>query len=261
AHAAGFLAVEGRLDPPVAVPADRLNELFQAPESEFTSKRNDLAKSLREDGEGEAADWVKSLKKPSKAAWLVNQLAARKPKEVAELLEAGEELRHAQQELLAGAPDRNKLRDAAASEQRVIDSLMRTAEAIGREHKAGAQILTRVGETLQAASGDPDVAEAIENGHLLKEQRSVGLAGGLTVAPAAKATAKAKDKAEAESRARAETAKRRKAAERELASAEKRLAKERDALERVREKVSEQERKAHSAELDANAARRALDEI
>src|SRR5262249_51331604 len=85
--------------------------------------------------------------------------------------------------------------DAAASEQRVIDSLMRTAEAIGREHKAGAQILTRVGETLQAASGDPEVGEAIENGHLLKEQRSVGLAGGLTVAPPATATAKGKAKA------------------------------------------------------------------
>jgi hypothetical protein len=242
------------------VPADRLDQLFRAPEEEFTAKRNELARSLREDGEGEAADWLKSLKKPSKAAWLVNQLATRKPKEVGELLEAGAELRQVQEEMLAGAPDRDKLRDAAASEQRVIDSLLRTAEAIGREHGVGSQILTRVGETLQAASSDTDVAEAIERGHLVKEQRAagVGLAGAMP-APA-KDKAKGKDDV-AEQRARAETAKRRKAAERELATVEKRLEKERDGLERAREKVEEHERRVHSAELDANAARRALDEL
>jgi hypothetical protein len=241
------------------VPADGLDKLFRAPESEFTSKRNELARSLREDGDGEAADWVKTLKKPSKAAWLVNQLASRKPKEVGELLEVGAELRQVQEEMLAGAPDRDKLRDAAASEQRVIDSLLRTAEAIGREHGVGSQILTRVGETLQAASSDPDVAEAIERGHLVKEQRAsgIGLAGAMP-APA-KGTVKKDDTAER--RAREETAKRRKAAEHELATAEKRLEKERDGLERAREKVEEHERRVHSAELDANAARQALDEL
>src|SRR5262245_56121499 len=99
------------MKPPKGVPADQLDGLFRAPESEFTGKRNELAKSLREDGESEAAAWVKSLKKPSRAAWLVNQVSARKPKEIGQLLEVGEELRKAQEEMLAGAPDREKLRD------------------------------------------------------------------------------------------------------------------------------------------------------
>jgi len=43
--------------------------------------------------------------------------------------------------------------------------------------------------------------------------------------------------------------------------AEKRLDRERTALEKAREKVEEAERRVHEAELDSHAARRALDEI
>src|SRR4029450_6163982 len=141
--------------PPKGVPSDQLDRLYHGPLEEFTPARNDLAKALRSGGKTEAADWVKSLTKPSRAAWLVNQLAVRKPEGIAELLEAGRELRAAQEEMLAGAPDRDQLREAARSEQGTVDSLLRTAEAIGREHGVGEQILTRVGETLQGGGGDP----------------------------------------------------------------------------------------------------------
>ena len=124
-------------DPPKAVPGEAVDRLFHGPLEEFTSARNELAKSLRSEGTLEAADWVKGLKKPTRAAWLVNQLAVRKPKEVAKLLEAGADLRRAQEEMLAGAPDREALRKAARREQEAVDWLARTAEAIGREHKAG----------------------------------------------------------------------------------------------------------------------------
>src|SRR5512133_1155084 len=81
---------------PMALPDDALDGLYHGPLEEFTSARNELAKSLRSDGEAAAADEVKALRKPSRAAWLVNQLGVRKPKEVGELLEVGEELRAAQ---------------------------------------------------------------------------------------------------------------------------------------------------------------------
>src|SRR3954453_21727785 len=96
---------------------------------------------------------------------------------------------------MAGSPDRAKMREAAQREQKAIGSLTRAAEAIGGEHGGGAQILTRVGETLQAAAGDPEVAEAIERGRLTREQRAatVGLVG--TAAPPARASRKgAKDR-------------------------------------------------------------------
>ena len=249
--------------PPKGVPREQLDRLYHGPLEEFTSGRNELAKSLRSDGNAQAADWVKGLTKPSRAAWLVNQLSARKSDEIAELLETGRELRAAQEEMLAGSADREKLREAARHEQRIVESLLRTAEALGREHGVGAQILTKVGETLQAASSDPDVAEAIEAGRLTREQRaaSIGLVGPATpVAPKRKG-ARAKEGEAKERRARQQKAKRRQAAERELATAERKLEGERGKLERAREAVEEAERKVHQAELDARSARRALDEL
>jgi hypothetical protein len=249
-------------DPPDGVPEEALSGLFHGPLEEFTSSRNELARSLRSGGDAAAADWVKGLQKPTRAAWLVNQLAARKADEVAGLLEVGRELRAAQEEMLAGSTDRAKLREAAGREQKAVDSLLRTAEAIGREHGVGAQVLTRVGETLKAVAGDPEVAEAIERGRLTREQRaaSIGLVGSAT--PASPATRKkGSDREAAERKARQKEAKRRQAAERELAAAERKLERERAALERGREKVEEAERRVHSAELDAHAARRKLDEL
>jgi hypothetical protein len=246
----------------VDISHEGLDALYHGPLEEFTSARNELAKSLRSDGDAAAADRLKALKKPSRAAWLVNQLAVAKADEVAELLETGDQLRAAQEEMLAGSTDREKLREAARREQKAVDSLVRAADAIGREHGVGAQILTRVGETLQAAAGDPDLAEAIRSGHLTREQRaaSIGLVGPAT--PASPSTRKkGKDREAAERRARQQQAKRRKEAERRLAAAEKRLERERTALERAREKVEESEQRVHDAELDAHAARRALDEI
>jgi hypothetical protein len=247
---------------PEGVPEKELAELFHGPLEEFTPARNELAKSLRSDGDAEAADWVKGLKKPSRAAWLVNQLAVRKPKEVGRLLKAGRELRAAQEEMLAGAADREKLREAASAEQEAIDSLLGTAEAIGREHGVGAQILTRVEETLRAASGDPEVAEAIEKGLLQREQRAagIGMVGEVTTKPPARGRKKGEREA-AEHRQREQRAKRRKEAERKLAAAEKKLEREQAKLERAREKVEEADQAVHAAELDAHAARRALDEI
>jgi hypothetical protein len=248
--------------PPKGVPEKELSELFHGPLEEFTPARNELAKSLRSDGRSEAADWVKALKKPSRAAWLVNELSVRKPKDVALLLKVGEELRAAQEEMLSGAADRDKLREAASAEQETIDSLLGTAEAIGREHGVGAQIMTRVEETLRAASGDPEVAKAIEKGRLQREQRAagIGLVGAATATPPKRARRQGEREA-AERRTRQQQAKRRNEAERKLAAAEKRLEREQAKLERARETVSDAEQAVHDAELDAHAARRALDEI
>jgi hypothetical protein len=248
--------------PPEDVSSDQLDHLYHGPIEEFTQARNELAKSLRSDGKGAAADWVKGLKKPSRAAWLVNQLAVRKSDEIAELLATGRELRAAQEEMLAGSTDRAKLREAAHREQQVVDSLVRTAEAIGREHGVGAQILTRVGETLQAASSDPEVAEAIEAGRLTREQRaaSIGLVGPATPAKPRGKSAREQEKEAKERRSRQQQAKRRKESERKLAAAERTLERERTNLEKAREAVEEAEQRVHSAEHDAHAARRALED-
>ncbi len=241
------------LNPPAGIPPTALDGLYRVPLEEFTAARNELAKEL-------GSDWVKGLQKPSRAAWLVNQLSVKEAAQVAELLELGKELRLAQEEMLAGSPDRGKLREAARREQRTVDSLTRAAEAIGAEHGVGPQILTRVGETLQAAAGDPELAEAIERGRLTREQRAASVGGIGTAAPAAPSTRKkGKHREAAERRERQQQAKRRQAAERKLAAAEKRLERERAKLERARDALEDAEGRVHDAELDAHAARRELD--
>jgi hypothetical protein len=255
--------VEGKVEsPPKGVQQKKLDELYHGPLEEFTPGRNELAKSLRSDGDAEAADWVRGLQKPSRAAWLVNQMAVRKPKDVTRLLKVGDELRAAQEEMLSGSADRAKLREAASAEQETIDSLLGTAEAIGREHGVGAQILTKVEDTLRAASADPELAEAIEKGRLVREQRAsgIGLVGAATARPPARGR-KQDERKDADRRARQQQAKRRKEAERKLATAEKKLEREQAKLEAAREKVEDAEQSVHDAELDAHAARRALDEI
>ena len=42
--------------PPKDVPEKKLDELFHGPLEEFTAARNELAKSLRSDGDAEAAE-------------------------------------------------------------------------------------------------------------------------------------------------------------------------------------------------------------
>ena len=243
------------LAPPKGVPEEAIDRLYKGPLEEFTAARNALAKELD-------SDWAKGLPKPTRAAWLVNQLAARKAAEVAELLVLGRELRAAQEEMLTGSIDRDKLRETAQREQRAVESLTRAAEAIGREHGAGAQILTRVGETLQAAAGDPVLAEAIERGRVVREQRAASVGLLVTAAPAPRSGRKrSKDREAAERRARQQQAKRRKATERKVATAERELERERAKLERARETVEGAERRVHEAELDAHAARRELDEL
>src|SRR5688500_7360801 len=82
---------------------EELEPLYLQPPERFTETRNALAKRLREEGDREAADEVKRLKRPSPAAWLVNQLGLREPTEVEKLLETGARLREAGDAMLAGA--------------------------------------------------------------------------------------------------------------------------------------------------------------
>lgn len=265
---------------PKAVPEERIDALYHGPLEEFTGARNELARELRAGGKGDAADWVKALRKPTRAAWVVNQLRARRREDLADALERGAELRGLQEKLLAGKVDRERLREAARAEQRAIESLMRTAEAIAREHGAGPQILDRVAETLQAAASDPGVAEAIEQGRLEREARAtslglVGPADSAAKAPPRSKAAKGSEKAKAgkretgraakaeraEREARREAGRRRRAAARALATAEKRIDRERGMVERLRGEVAERERRIADAEAEAERAREELKKL
>src|SRR4051812_417513 len=93
---------------------ERTARLYGLPLAEFTPERNALAAELSREGARERAAAVKALRKPSAAAWAVNQLVRAEPDLVEALLGAGGELRQAHRQAAAGrrAPE---LRAAAGA--------------------------------------------------------------------------------------------------------------------------------------------------
>lgn len=249
--------------PPGGVPEELLDPLYGGSLGGFTAARNDLAKSLRADAQRDAADWVKGLRKPSRAAWIANQLSRRRAADVKRLLEGGEELRALQERLLEGTADSAKLRKAASAEQRTIDRLMKAAREIGAEHGAGATVLDRVAETLQAASADPALGAALRLGRLTRERRasSLGLPGAGSGAAPPKRKRGSSDAKAAERRARSVAARERRAAAKEVAAAERRLERARIAVDRARDELAEREAGLGEAQDGLEDARRALRSI
>jgi hypothetical protein len=168
-------AAEERADEAVAGAAD---ELYGLPLADFTRARDDLAKRLRREGRRDDAEAVKALRKPTVAAWALNQLARRRPKDLEKLLATGERLRQAQETLLGGG-DRSALRRATAEERELVAKLARDASALAGESGTGAtaSLGERIASTLHAAALDEQTAAELAAGRLLREREAVGLFG------------------------------------------------------------------------------------
>jgi hypothetical protein len=179
------------------------DELYALPPGEFTRARDERAKALRKEGLRDEADAVKALRKPTVAAWALNQLARRRPKELERLLAAGAELRTAQQELLAGG-DREAFQSAAAKERDQVARLAADAAGLAAEagERASPALTEKVAETLHAAALDEGTAEELQAGRLVREREAIGGFGAMTAAaPTAGATAGATGRGGAEQRA------------------------------------------------------------
>ena len=178
------VAASDRDPPPLEAEIDRL---YALPLDEFVAQRGALAKRLRGEGEREAAERVKGLRKPTAGAWALNQAVRRRRSETSALLAAGERLRAAHEALISGG-GRDELREAMAEERSLSGTLADCAEAIASETgKSGPALKERVRATLHAAALDPAVREELEAGRLVREHEAVGLAafGGGAVAPVA----------------------------------------------------------------------------
>lgn len=156
--------------------AGEIDRLYALPLEEFTSERDALAKRLRKDGDGDAAAAVKALKKPSIAAWAVNQVQRDRPDEVRQLLEVTEEL-HRVYGGLSSAGARERLEEAAEMQRGLIRSLVRCASQLlgAGGHAASEATLGKVADTLRAAALDEEVREQLARGRVVKEQRAAGL--------------------------------------------------------------------------------------
>jgi hypothetical protein len=220
---------------------ERVARLYGLPLEEFTAERNALAAELRVEGEHERAAAVKALRKPSAAAWAVNQLVRAEPELVEALLGAGGELRQAHRQAASGR-GAAQLRAAAEAERAAVDALVARAPVmLGRP--LSASLMESIRNSLHAASSDDEARDRVRSGTLATEMRPIGLgpipSGGGGRVP----------------RAKAEPAKRRSSAQ--AAAAAAREAKAQAAEDARLRKAAAAEEAALQREFDA--AVRALD--
>jgi hypothetical protein len=205
--------------------------LFEAPLEEFVAARDALARELRKAGDGEGAARVAALRKPTKALWLVNQMARRAPGALRKLVEATGRIRAAQEKGASG----DELRAAMREQREALNALITAAGDPALER--------RIHDTLQtAAMAEP---EALLEGRLDRELAPPGFEAlsGLPAAPARPEKAGPEQKAP--------PAAERKRATRELHAAEKEAA-------RLSAQAKSLEDDAASAQTSADEARVAL---
>ena len=228
-----------------------IDRLYAAPVGEFVERRDELVKSLRGEGEREAADTVKALRKPTVAAWVVNQLARHEKMRVRSLLTAGERLRAAHGKLLQGG-SAGAVQKAMDDERKAIRALVESAESLLDEagQTSAASTLARVEETLHAAAVDEELGERLREGRLVKEQEAAGF--GFAALPAGAPKPKRAGKG------KAPTAKQ-KEAEAKLLEAEERLADAREASKEAGRTVQALRRELQRAERELEVQKKAVE--
>ena len=134
-----------------------VEELYAARREDFVAVREQRAREAAHQGDRALASKVRSLRKPTAAAWLVNQVARRHASEVAELARVGVALREAHSEV-AG----DRVRELSQQRRSLISSLTDRAHAVGES--PAESILAQVESTFESMAVDDDVAERVTTG-------------------------------------------------------------------------------------------------
>ena len=138
-------------------------ELYGADPDAFTERRKALVAAAREAGQRDAAAAIAALRKPTRAAWVVNRLARDEPDAPARLAALAAELRAAEE-----ARDGLRLRELSAARGSLIDALTAQALAAAGAPDPPPSLRAEVTATLTAALADPETAVGFAAGALTK---------------------------------------------------------------------------------------------
>jgi DNA repair exonuclease SbcCD ATPase subunit len=138
-------------------------ELYGLLPEEFTPARAAHVRAARSAGDRELAAAVAALRRPTIGAWLANQLARERTKELEELFKLGKDMRAAQE-----GGDGPALRRLSAPRHEMVTALASDAKALARtRHQAVSENSSRELEsTLEAAVADAEAADALRAGRL-----------------------------------------------------------------------------------------------
>ena len=255
---------------------DAVAELYSSDPDEFVERRGALVAQARAAGQAPVAKQIAGLRKPTRSAWIVNQLVRAVPGVPSELARLGEELRAAQ-----GSLDGEALRQLSRRRRELVESLARQAFTVSGLQAPPAGLRDEVTATLGAALADPQVA-----GHLGTLERAVysegfGSAGppDLTLVRPTRSPPRPRPAAPSADQAKAERERRRRdaraeaeqaaaeadraadaatAAEQELQAAVQRLEEQ---LANARQDLADARSRARRARARQHSARQALNRI
>jgi hypothetical protein len=240
--------------------AEAVAELYSADPAEFTERRTALVARARADGDAAAARQIGGLRKPSRSAWVINQLARAEPGLAGQLTDLGDELRAAQDSL-----DGARMRELSARRRRLIDDLAQQAFGAAGQPAPPAALRDEVTATLGAALADPDVAGQLQAGTLVRAVQPGGFGPSppsLTLLPGgaqgtgspARSSGRAGGPAGKGTAGRAGTAAKADPAARAAAAAADAQERERAAQERRRLIIADAEQRVAEADQAADAA-------
>ena len=146
---------------------DELDELYEVKPEEFTALRTKLVATAKKRGDTSSAKRISAARKPTTAAWVLNQLAHRNDDVTQSLTDLGERLRAAH-----AAMDGDTIRQLSSEQRSLVDELARAAFDGAELTNPSAALREDVTGTLQAAIADPDVAARL--GRLAKAERWSG---------------------------------------------------------------------------------------
>src|ERR1017187_754379 len=159
------------------MPGHSPDDLYGLPLPQFIPERTALVKALRNDKRRDEATAVAAMRKPSVAAWAVNQLVRTQSASLRALFKAGDDLAKAQSHAASGKPAADELRAATHSQRDAIGELLEAAQGLlsSDGHPLTASTLERVSETLRAASIDSASRVQVKHGCLHQELEFAGL--------------------------------------------------------------------------------------
>jgi flagellar biosynthesis GTPase FlhF len=151
------------------------DQLYAADPAEFTDRRSDLMAQARAAGDKGAVRAIGALRKPTRAAWVVNQLARADPGALDRLTRLGDELRAAESAL-----DGGQLRELSQTRRKLLAELTRQALNEAGLTDPPDALQQEVTGTLVAAVADPQVAARVARAQLAKAVPPAGFGFGLT---------------------------------------------------------------------------------
>ncbi|MEA2901659.1 MAG: hypothetical protein QOH36_1546 [Actinomycetota bacterium] len=148
---------------------DDVDALYAADPDGFVAARQALAKRLKAEGDKAGAAEVAALRRPTAAAWAVNQLARRHGGEVAGLVARGDDLRRAHERLLAGGRDDDTVAAGRRRREAIADLVDQAAAILTESGRAADAHRDAISATLDAASLDQAAGAEVVAGRLSKE--------------------------------------------------------------------------------------------